>query len=212
MSPHERSRPLNGAGRASSGQLNPADPGQARAESQPTGPPGADTQGGRLRAVVSHPALRHLVLLAVYLGAGIAATWPLAAYLVQSRLPRTRDVASYVWDLWWIAHQVVHLGNPWFTDHMAAPVGIQLGFNTTMPLVGLVMTPVTLAFGPSAAYSLLTIVTARAAVLRDVPGRPAVADTRPARSPPGRSSACPRCWPGRTGTTSTSRSAACSCR
>jgi hypothetical protein len=159
VSPHERSRPLNGAGRASSGQLNPADPGQARAESQPTGPPGADAQGGRLRAVVSHPALRHLVLLAVYLGAGIAATWPLTAYLVQSRLPRTRDVASYVWDLWWTAHQVVHLANPYFTDHMAAPAGIQLAFNTTMPLAGLVMTPVTLAFGPSAAYSLLSIVT-----------------------------------------------------
>src|SRR5690348_2804884 len=93
VSPHERSRPLNGAGRTSSGQLNPADPGQTRAESQPTGPPGADAQGGRLRAAVSYPALRHLVLLAVYVGAGIAATWPLTAYLVQSRLPRTRDVA-----------------------------------------------------------------------------------------------------------------------
>ena len=67
-------------------------------------------------------------------------------------------MASYVWDLWWTAHQVVHLGNPWFTDHMAAPVGIQLGFNTTMPLAGLVMSPVTLPFGPSAAYNLLTIV------------------------------------------------------
>ncbi len=41
---------------------------------------------------------------------------------------------------------------------MAAPVGIQLGFDTTMPLAGLIMTPVTLAFGPSAAFTLLTIV------------------------------------------------------
>ena len=63
-----------------------------------------------------------------------------------------------MWDLWWTAHQIVHLGNPWFTDHMAAPVGIQLGFDTTMPLAGLIMTPVTLIFGPSAAFSLLTIV------------------------------------------------------
>jgi hypothetical protein len=63
-----------------------------------------------------------------------------------------------VWYLWWTAHQIVHLGNPWFTDHMAAPVGIQLGFTTTMPLAGLIMTPVTLAFGPAASYSLLTIV------------------------------------------------------
>ena len=66
-------------------------------------------------------------------------------------------MSSYVWDLQWIAHQVIHLGNPWFTTQMAAPAGIQLGFDTTMPLAGLIMTPVTLAFGPSAAFTLLTI-------------------------------------------------------
>jgi hypothetical protein len=67
------------------------------------------------------------------------------------------DVASYVWCLWWVARQVTHLGNPWFTRYMAAPVGIQLGFGTIMPLAGLVMTPVTLAFGPSVSFGLLTI-------------------------------------------------------
>src|SRR5260370_3215771 len=41
---------------------------------------------------------------------------------------------------------------------MAAPAGTQLGFDTTMPLVGLIMTPVTLALGPSAAFSLLTVI------------------------------------------------------
>jgi hypothetical protein len=90
--------------------------------------------------------------------AGIAVTWPRTAYLA-GRLPAIDDVSSYEWDLWWIAHQVSHLGNPWFTGHMAAPVGIQLGFDTTMPLVGLVMTPVTLAFGPAAALALVTALT-----------------------------------------------------
>ena len=85
-------------------------------------------------------------------------TWPRAAYLT-GQLPRTRDVAYYVWSLQWVAHQVVHLGNPWFTTHMAAPAGIQLGFSTSMPLAGLILTPVTLAFGPSAAFTLLCIVT-----------------------------------------------------
>ena len=85
-------------------------------------------------------------------------TWPRAAYLVQGRLPGYLDVVSYVWDLWWVAHQVSHLGNPFVTSHMAAPVGVQLGFDTLIPLLGVVMTPVTLAFGPSASLSLLTIV------------------------------------------------------
>jgi dolichyl-phosphate beta-glucosyltransferase len=88
---------------------------------------------------------------------GVAATWPNATYLTAHRLPAVRDISGYVWDLWWTAHQVTHLGNPFFTHYMAAPVGIQLGFTTTMPLAGLIMTPVTLAFGPSVSYSLLTI-------------------------------------------------------
>src|ERR1017187_6756455 len=72
--------------------------------------------------------------------------------------PQIPDVARHVWDLWWVAHQLIHLGNPWFTTPMAAPVGIQLGFDTTMPLAGLIMSPVTLLFGPAAAFNLLTIV------------------------------------------------------
>lgn len=98
------------------------------------------------------------MLLACYLAAGIAVTWPRTAYLT-GRLPTVDDVASYEWDLWWVAHQVSHLGNPWYTGHLAAPVGIQLGFDTTMPLIGLIMTPVTLAFGPAAALALLTALT-----------------------------------------------------
>jgi len=118
----------------------------------------AARSGGGPRALARRPAARHLALLACYLAAGILLTWPRARYLFNGQLPASRDVASYVWDLWWVPHQIVHLGNPWFTGQMAAPVGIQLGFDTTMPLAGLVMMPVTLIFGPSASFNLLTIV------------------------------------------------------
>ena len=101
---------------------------------------------------------RQLALLAVYLAAGIAVTWPRVTY-ITGRLPRTRDVANYVWSLQWMAHQLIHLGNPWFTTHLAAPAGVQLGFDTTLPLAALIMTPVTLAFGPSAAFTVLCVVT-----------------------------------------------------
>ena len=66
-----------------------------------------------------------LAVLAAYLAAGIAVTWPRAA-TGPGRVPAVRDISSYVWDLWWVAHQAVHLANPWFTGSMAAPVGIQL--------------------------------------------------------------------------------------
>ncbi len=123
-----------------------------------SGPLGTEAARGRLRAAPSGRGARHLILLVVYLAAGVAATWPRVTYPARHLLPETRDVSSYVWDLWWTAHQVTHLGNPFVTHYMAAPAGTQLGFDTTMPLAGLIMTPVTLAFGPSASFSVLTII------------------------------------------------------
>ena len=163
----------SGHGQLSSGQSRildqrgpaPAGDGQPGAEAatpQDAGILAHDPRAGRrgrwawLRSAVARPVARHLALLALFLAAGIAVTWPRAADLT-GRLPALPDVSSYVWDLWWVARQVTHLGNPWFTGHMAAPVGTQLGFDTVMPLAGLVMTPITLAFGPSAALTLLTI-------------------------------------------------------
>jgi hypothetical protein len=72
-------------------------------------------------------------------------------------LPSTRDAAAYVWGFWWVARQVTHLGDPWATSFLAAPVGTQLAYHTLMPLSGLLLTPVTLLFGPSASYNLLSI-------------------------------------------------------
>ena len=151
---------------ATAAMLAAAGPGSAAADSDAApegtsaaaGSPAEAGPAGWLRALASRAVVQHLALLACYLAAGIAATWPRTLYLPRGQLPETSDVASYVWDLWWLPYQLIHLGNPWFTGHMAAPVGIQLGFDTTMPLVGLVMSPVTLLFGPSASFNLLTIV------------------------------------------------------
>jgi hypothetical protein len=103
-----------------------------------------------------HPLAPHLLLLAGYLVTGLAVTWPRVTYLA-GRLPSLRDAGSYVWDFWWVARQVSHLSSPWSTRYLAAPVGSDLGYHTLMPLPGLLLTPVTLAFGPSLSYNLLSI-------------------------------------------------------
>jgi hypothetical protein len=123
---------------------------QEQAAGGPSGP-------GRLRTAAARPWARELAVLAGFLAAGVAATWPLATYLT-GKLPATRDAAVYVWDLWWVAHQIIHLHNPWSTTYMAAPAGLQLAYHTLVPLLGVVMMPVTLAFGPSAAYNFLLII------------------------------------------------------
>jgi hypothetical protein len=141
---------MNRAGHSNRGQL--AEAGQPQAVQEPAG--GAQP----VRAVAQRPAVRHFLLFLGYLAVGIALTWPRASYMFLGWLPKNRDPAGYVWDLWWTAHQVAHLGNPWFTSDMAAPAGIQLAFDTTMPLPGLIMTPVTLVFGPSVSFGLLTLI------------------------------------------------------
>ncbi len=110
----------------------------------------------RILAAARRPWAREVAVLAAYLAAGVAATWPLGSYLT-GRLPASRDVAVYVWDMWWVAHQIVGLHNPWSTTHLAAPAGLQLGYHTLVPLLAALMTPVTLAFGPSVAYNLLVV-------------------------------------------------------
>lgn len=118
---------------------------------------GADTGPRVLRVFTTLPAAGHLTLLLCYLAAGVAVTWPRATY-IAGRLPSMRDSAAYVWGFWWMARRVSHLANPWVTNHMAAPAGVLLGYHTLMPLPGLLLTPVTLIFGPSASYNLLVIV------------------------------------------------------
>ena len=137
-----------------------ADPA-ATPEQDRSVPPAAAPPGG---AMARGPSLlsargwaQEVLVLAGFLAAGVAVTWPRASYLT-GRLRLDNDQIQAVWGFWWVARQITHFGNPWFTDHLAAPVGVQLGNDTLMPLLGLVMTPATLVFGPSASYNLLVIV------------------------------------------------------
>jgi hypothetical protein len=148
-------------------------PGSGTAATRPTQPPAAAAaaaaQGGWRgrrpgtalrragRALTSRRFLGHVLLIFAFTAAGVIVTWPTARNLADGQLLRVQDISSYVWALWWMAHQVSHLGDPWFTGYMAAPVGVQLGFDTLMPLPGLIMTPLTLLAGPAASFTVLTI-------------------------------------------------------
>jgi hypothetical protein len=89
-------------------------------EGQTASKPGRPARApGRVRAAAARPWAREAAVLAGFLAAGVAVTWPLASYLA-GRLPVSRDVSIYVWDMWWVAHQIVHLHNPWSTTYLAS--------------------------------------------------------------------------------------------
>lgn len=120
-------------------------------------PPTVRGPGLRRTRLATSPVARQLALLLCFLVAGLAETWPRVTYLIDGKVQATRDGGVYVWDFWWIAHQIEHLGNPWYTRLIAAPVGAPLGYHALMPLEGVLMFPVTVLFGPSASYNLLTV-------------------------------------------------------
>jgi hypothetical protein len=138
----------------------PDGPGEPGAGHSRDGEPREGTRvawAARARALAGYRLTRHAALLAAYIAAGVAVTLPRATYLADGLIPSNRDSASYVWGFWWVPRQLFHLGDPWFTGHLAAPVGVQLGFHTLMPLPGLLMTPVTLVFGPAVSYNVLVL-------------------------------------------------------
>ncbi|MCW2724499.1 MAG: hypothetical protein JWN35_1420 [Frankiales bacterium] len=68
-----------------------------------------------------------------------------------------RDAPETDWFLGWTPYAVLHGHAPWTSAHLAAPEGVNLMWNTLMPLPGLLMTPVTLLAGPLATHTLLAV-------------------------------------------------------
>lgn len=65
------------------------------------------------------------------------------------------DPAAYAWFLGWTPHALQHGLNPLETHLANAPYGANLMWNTWVPLAGLLLSPVTLLFGPIASYNVL---------------------------------------------------------
>ena len=65
------------------------------------------------------------------------------------------DGALLTWFLQWTPHALQHGLNPLFTAHMNVPDGVNVMWNTSLLLPGLLLAPVTLTFGPVLTFNLL---------------------------------------------------------
>jgi hypothetical protein len=65
------------------------------------------------------------------------------------------DPFLFTWYLRWIPYAVAHGWNPLLTTHLDYPDGVNLMWNTSIPLPSLILAPVTLTAGPLCAYNLL---------------------------------------------------------
>lgn len=65
------------------------------------------------------------------------------------------DPQQTVWFLSWVPWAITHGHNPFFTQHLNAPVGVNLMWNSLAPLLGVLLWPVTATAGAVAAYDVL---------------------------------------------------------
>ncbi len=68
------------------------------------------------------------------------------------------DPPLFMWFLRWMPYALAEGQNPLFTHHINYPDGVNLMWNTAIPLPALVLSPLTLTAGPIFSYNVLTTV------------------------------------------------------
>ena len=76
-------------------------------------------------------------------------TWPLAANITTGVAGSEQAVDSYqhIWHQWWVAYALTHGQNPFFTNLLYYPEGIDLFWQTLGFTQGLLAVPITLSLG-----------------------------------------------------------------
>jgi hypothetical protein len=122
--------------------------------------PAADTeQPGRPRwrraAVDALPSLASLLVCLVLAAVVFARNW--ASPASTSIGPGQGDGALLMWFLRWTPYALEHGLNPLFTTHLNVPDGVNVLWNTSLLLPGLLLAPITTAFGPVLTFNLLLV-------------------------------------------------------
>lgn len=99
-----------------------------------------------------------VVVAALYVGLAVLVWWHVWAGGVGGSLPSgSLDPAQDVWWLAWVPHALGHGANPLFTRSMFFPAGVNVLANTSFPLLGLLLAPITVTAGPLAAMSVAVV-------------------------------------------------------
>ena len=97
----------------------------------------------------------------IYLTSSVMAFWPSPPW-DATRLPTDYfgkymfgDPPQMTWFLDWFPYAISHGMNIFYTNFIDYPVGVNLANNTSVPLLGLIASPITLTLGPVTAFNLL---------------------------------------------------------
>ena len=108
---------------------------------------------------IPRPVLQGLLALGIYLTVFIIGfALPLISHLDEPNLRQYwTDPNFYTWAMQWWPYAVSHGLNPLYSTQIGAPGGYNLAWATTTPSVGLLMWPVTAAFGILVSFNLMLL-------------------------------------------------------
>jgi hypothetical protein len=107
------------------------------------------------------PAPRRLlptaVVIVVYLSIGVAAFWPVYPGISRHLFGYGSDFTLTLWELNWLPHALAHGLNPFFSNAIYVPTGVNLAQNTSAPLLGIITAPFAPVFSPVVRANLLMV-------------------------------------------------------
>ena len=118
-----------------------------------TGQP-SDTASSGFLTASALPSMA--VVFVVYLLIGIVAFWPVYPGISQHPFG-SFDFLQTVWFLGWVPHALAHGLNPFFSNAIYVPTGVNLAQNTSTPLLGLITAPFAPVFSPLVRANLLMV-------------------------------------------------------
>ena len=130
----------------------PTDPASEPDRESPAGT--SEPAGDRARRTVRAAGF-HLGVIAAFAVPAVVLWWHVWSGHPSATLTcGCGDPAQQVWFTAWPAWAIAHLHNPFFSGAVNVPYGANLLSNTSGPLIGIVLAPVTWAFGPIAATNV----------------------------------------------------------
>ena len=107
----------------------------------------------RRTAATALPSLASLLVCLTLAVIVFARNW--ASPASKTIGPGGGDGALFMWFLQWMPYVLEHGANPLFTTHINVPEGVNVMWNTSLLLPGLLLAPITTTFGPVLTFNLL---------------------------------------------------------
>ena len=102
------------------------------------------------------PAFSVAVIVGYFL-LGVVPFWPVYPGISQRPFGTFPDYTLSVWFSGWVSHALAHGLNPFFSDAIYAPTGVNLAQNTESPLLGLMTAPIAMIASPMVRVNLLMV-------------------------------------------------------